>query len=114
MAYRIDDVFSALADSSRRNILLMLSKGSKNVNSIAGEFKISRPAVSKHLKILEHSKLIVQKKEGRQRYFSLNPEPIKKIINWFKFYDKFWDNKLNSLKQFVEKNNDGTSQKSHN
>lgn len=102
MNYRIDDIFSALADSNRRNILTMLSKGSKNVNSIAGEFKISRPAVSKHLRILEHSKLVVQNKEGRERYFSLNPKPIKEVFNWFKFYDKFWDDKLHLLKNYIE------------
>lgn len=74
-----------------------------HVNAIAGKFRISRPAVSKHLKILDRSKLITFKKEGRERYYSLNPKPIRSVFEWLKFYDKFWDEKLNSLKTFVER-----------
>lgn len=103
MPYKIDDVFSTLADSNRRNMLVMLRDGDKNVNNIAEHFKISRPAVSKHLRILRRSKLVNFKKEGRERYFSLNPKPLKEVINWLKFYDKFWDKKLKSLKIFLEK-----------
>jgi len=98
-----NEIFSALADESRRNILMMLSEESKNVNSIAESFKISRPAVSKHLRILERSKLVTVKEVGRERLFTLNPKPIKQAIDWFKFYEKFWDDKLNSLKNFLEK-----------
>ena len=102
MPYKIDDVFSALADVNRRDMLLLLAEGDKNVNSIAEHFKISRPAVSKHLRILRRSNLVKFKKEGRERYFSLNPKPMKEVFNWLKFYDKFWDNKLKSLKIFLE------------
>ena len=100
-----NEIFSALADESRRNILMMLSVESKNVNAIAESFKISRPAVSKHLRILERSKLVTAEWKGRERYFTLNPEPVKQAMNWFKFYEKFWNDKLNSLKQFLEKDN---------
>ncbi len=99
----VNSVFSALADENRRKILVMLSKESMHVNAIAGKFRISRPAVSKHLKILDRSKLITFKKEGRERYYSLNPKPIRSVFEWLKFYDKFWDEKLNSLKTFVER-----------
>ncbi|MEO8514787.1 MAG: metalloregulator ArsR/SmtB family transcription factor [Ignavibacteria bacterium] len=98
----VNSVFSALADESRRKILVMLSKDRMHVNEIAGNFNISRPAISKHLRILEHSKLVKQVKEGRERYFSLNPKPIKVVFDWLKFYDTFWDNKLNALKSFIE------------
>ncbi|HEY3250452.1 MAG TPA: metalloregulator ArsR/SmtB family transcription factor [Ignavibacteria bacterium] len=103
LSYKINDVFSALADEHRRNMLVMLSKGSKNVNEIASAFKISRPAVSKHLKILKRSNLVAIKKEGRNRYFSLNPKPVKEVFDWLKFYDKSWDRKLQSLKNYLEK-----------
>ena len=103
MSYNINNVFSALADEHRRNMLLLLSKGSKNVNGIAEHFKISRPAVSKHLKILKRSNLVQIKKEGRNRYFSLNPKPMKGVIDWLKFYEKFWNEKLDSLQNFLEK-----------
>ena len=97
-----NEIFSALADENRRNILIMLSEGSKNVNAIAEKFKISRPAVSKHLRILNRSNLVIANQKGRERYFSLNPEPARQAINWFKFYDKFWNDKLTSLKNYVE------------
>ncbi len=98
-----NEIFSALADESRRNILMMLSTGSKNVNAIAESFKISRPAVSKHLRILERSKLVKAKREGRERIFTLNPEPVKQAMDWFKFYEKFWNEKLDALVNYLEK-----------
>ena len=104
MINKVDNIFSALADSSRREILVMLSKGSKSAGSIAGEFKISRPAVSKHLRILKDSGLVETNKQGRERYFSINPAPIKEVFNWLKFYDKFWDEKLHLLKTYIESN----------
>ncbi len=97
-----NSVFSALADQSRRKILVMLSKEQMHVNEIADKFNISRPAVSRHLRILERSKLITFKKEGRQRYYKLNPKPIKAVFDWLKFYDAFWENKLSTLKTFIE------------
>ncbi|NOS86204.1 MAG: winged helix-turn-helix transcriptional regulator [Ignavibacteria bacterium] len=98
-----NSVFSALADENRRKIIVMLSRESMNVNAIAEKFRISRPAISKHLRILENSKLVSQVKEGRERYYSFNPKQMNAAIDWFKFYDMFWDNKLNALKKFIEK-----------
>jgi uncharacterized protein YndB with AHSA1/START domain/DNA-binding transcriptional ArsR family regulator len=103
VAYRIDDVFSALADSNRRQILLMLTEHEMNVNSIASNFKVSRPAVSKHLKILERSKLVKPRRKGRNRYFELTVEPLNEVRGWLKFYEKFWDEKLNSLETYLQK-----------
>ena len=102
MPYKINDVFSALADENRRNMLVMLAKENKNVSSIAEHFKFSRPAVSKHLRILKKARLVKMTKKGRERYFSLNPVPVKEVFDWLKFYDEFWDDKLNLLKKYVE------------
>jgi DNA-binding transcriptional ArsR family regulator len=102
MTYNTNDIFSALADSSRRDILVMLSKGEKSVNSIAEHFRISRPAVSKHLRVLRKSRLIKERKSGRQRLLSFNPSPMNEVFKWLKFYDKFWTDKLNLLKKYVE------------
>ena len=102
MAYKIDDVFSALADSNRRHILLMLSEKNLSVNTIAEKFKISRPAISKHLKVLLNTKLVVQNHVGRERYYQLNVEPLNEVRSWLSFYDKFWDSKLNALKNYLE------------
>lgn len=102
MAYKIDDVFSALADSNRRKILMMLAERELTVNSISEEFKFSRPAVSKHLKILLKTNLVSSRQEGRERYYNINVEPLNEVRDWMKFYDKFWDKKLQSLKNYVE------------
>jgi DNA-binding transcriptional ArsR family regulator len=102
MAHNIDTVFSALADSNRRQILVMLSEKDMSVNSIAGKFKVSRPAISKHLKVLTRSKLVKPKRKGRQRYYSLNAAPLNEVKSWLKFYEKFWNEKLNLLKSYVE------------
>jgi len=104
MNKRIDYVFSALADESRRQILTMLTDKEMHVNSIASNFKFSRPAVSKHLRILTESKLVKARKEGRERYYKLNPEPLNEVYKWLERYSKFWDEKLNALKNFVENN----------
>jgi DNA-binding transcriptional ArsR family regulator len=108
---KVNNIFSALADENRRRIMVMLSQESKSVNAIAEKFNISRPAISKHLRILERSKLVTQKKEGRERYYSFNPKPMKAVFDWLKFYDKFWDAKLNSLKLFVEGKHDTDNKK---
>lgn len=104
MANKIDHIFSALADGSRRQILMMLRKEEMHVNRIAESFKFSRPAVSKHLRILENSKLVKARKDGRERFYRLNPEPLNEVYKWLEYYNKFWDDKLNSLKNFIENN----------
>ena len=103
MERQIDSVFNALADSSRRKILTMLTDKEMKVNDIAGHFKFSRPAVSKHLRILENSKLVIPRWDGRERYFRTNPKPLKQVEKWLENFDKFWDVKLSSLKNFIEK-----------
>lgn len=99
---QIDNVFSALADASRRKILLLLTEKELSVNRIAKNFKVSRPAISKHLRILQKAKLVVPRQEGRERYYRLNPAPLTEAQRWLQFYDKFWDEKLGSLKQLME------------
>ena len=102
MAYRIDDVFSALADQNRREILLLLSENKMTVNAISEKFKISRPAISKHLKVLLKTRLVVPKQKGRERYYQLNVDPLNEVKEWLTFYDKFWYKKLHQLKNYLE------------
>ena len=103
MAYKIDDVFSALADQNRRQILTMLADKELTVNSISKKFKFSRPAVSKHLKVLLNTNLVVSRREGRERYYNINVEPLNEVPDWLKTYDKVWDKRLNALKNYLEK-----------
>ena len=102
MAYKIDDVFSALADYNRRQILIMLSEEKMTVNAISEKFDISRPAISKHLKILLNTNLVVPFQKGRERYYQINVEPLNEVREWLEFYDKFWDKKLKQLKNYLE------------
>ena len=106
MAYKVDDVFSALADQNRRQILMMLADKELTVNSISEKFKFSRPAVSKHLKVLLKTNLVESRQEGRERYYHINVEPLNEVRDWLKFYDKFWDKKLQALKNYVEEKSD--------
>ena len=81
----------------------MLSDSDLSVNSIAEKFNVSRPAISKHLRVLINTNLVVAKQVGRERHYKLNVEPLNEVREWLKFYDKFWDVKLNSLKNYLEK-----------
>jgi DNA-binding transcriptional ArsR family regulator len=103
MSSKVDNIFNALADSSRRKILTMLIDKEMHVNEIAGHFKFSRPAVSKHLRILQESRLVIPRRVGRERFYRVNPKPLKEVNKWLEYFEKFWDDKLTSLKNFIEK-----------
>lgn len=99
------DVFQAIADPTRREIIGLLARETLNLNSVAENFKISRPAVSKHMKILHECGLVIIHKEGRERYCTVNLQSLKEVSNWVEKYRQFWDERLNSLKQFLENDN---------
>lgn len=82
---------------------MMLSDNKMTVNAISQKFSISRPAISKHLKALLKTQLVVPIQKGRERFYQLNVEPLNEVRQWLEFYDKFWDRKLHLLKNFVEK-----------
>lgn len=95
-------VFKALADPTRRDILGALMHGELTVNDIADQFAMSRPAVTKHLDILARSGLVRIERRGRQRFNSLQAEPLKDISEWLEPYSQFWDDALGRLKHAVE------------
>jgi DNA-binding transcriptional ArsR family regulator len=102
--------YKAIADDTRRHILDMLRAEPLTAGAIAKQFerrgrsqaKLSRPAVSKHLSILRRSKLVIAHREGRERIYALNAEPLSQVNNWVKQYEAFWDKQLQSFKEFVE------------
>lgn len=94
--------FSALADPTRRAVLDLLLKGSLPAGQIAQAFPVTRPAVSKHLRLLKRARLVRSRRVGRQRFFELNPEPLKSVDLWLSRYRTFWQSELSSLKEFVE------------
>jgi len=96
------DVFKALADPTRRAILSVLMDGEQSVTKIADEFSISRPAISKHLKLLKDAHLVVEYQEGRNRLYSINPRPLREVDVWLAEFRTMWQAKLGNLKNFLE------------
>lgn len=94
--------FQALADPTRRAVLDLLRRGSRPAGQIASAFPISRPAISKHLRLLRRAHLVREHREGRNRVYHLNPEPLRAVDSWIEQYRSFWVANLNSLKTFVE------------
>jgi DNA-binding transcriptional ArsR family regulator len=94
--------FQALADPTRRAVLDLLSRGSQRAGQIASAFTVSRPAISKHLRLLRRAHLVHEHREGRQRVYQLNPEPLRTVDSWLQQYRRFWSANLASLKAFVE------------
>lgn len=95
------DAWQALADPTRREIITSLSEGEKTINAIADKFHVSRPAISKHIKILEESSLLTIQKNGRERICHLTLEPLEEVYNWVKAYEKFWQGKLDNLDSYL-------------
>ena len=104
------DVFQAIADPTRRDIIDLLSSQSLNLNAVAGHFSVSRPAISKHIKILTECGLITVRQEGRERYCSTDVQKLKEVDLWLNRYRKFWNRKLDALGDFLENQNDDKSQ----
>ena len=94
--------FQALADPTRRAVLDLLRRGSQPAGAIAGSFPVSRPAISKHLRLLRRAHLVREHREGRHRVYQLNPEPLRAVDSWLDEYRNFWKMNLNNLKTFVE------------
>jgi DNA-binding transcriptional ArsR family regulator len=97
-----DDVFRALGDPTRRAILAHLQVGDKPVNDIAERFDMSRPAVSRHLRVLRHANLVVDRWEGRHRFFALNAAPLEAVDRYVQLFRAAWQQRLVGLKNHVE------------
>jgi DNA-binding transcriptional ArsR family regulator len=97
------DVFQAIADPTRREILNMLSRRSMNLNSIAGSFDISRPAVSKHLKILTECGVVTIRRAGRERVCEARLDKLGEVHAWVDQYRTFWTQKFDDLEKYLER-----------
>ena len=97
MATSTLDAFQVIADPSRRQILHLLTKDSYNINTLAENFEMSRPAVSKHIGILQTAGFITIKVIGRERFCTLNQDGFIELRNWINHFDKFWNMKLTNL-----------------
>lgn len=95
------DVFQAIADPTRRQIIDLLSEEPKNLNSLAEEFDISRPAVSQQIKILEECGLVAITKKGRERYCSIQPAQLIPAFMWIEQYKKLWEERIDSFENYL-------------
>jgi DNA-binding transcriptional ArsR family regulator len=107
VTYSAQIVFSALSDPTRRAVLDLLRQGRQRAGQIAGAFPISRPAISKHLRLLRRAHLVQERREGRHRFYQLNPGPLVAVDSWLNEYRMFWEMSLTSLKTLLEKERSG-------
>jgi DNA-binding transcriptional ArsR family regulator len=99
-----DAVFRAIADPTRREILRLLRGGQLTVGEIAGNFQTSRPAISKHLRLLRSAGLVMTQRDGTARICDLNAKPLRAVNDWLRDYEAFWGETMHNLKSYVEEN----------
>lgn len=96
------DVFQAIADPTRREVLRLLSEKEMPISALTSHFPMSRTAIAKHLTILSEAELVHGEKVGREKIYRLQPEPLAELKDWLAYYEQFWTNKLTKLKHIVE------------
>jgi DNA-binding transcriptional ArsR family regulator len=97
-----EDVFRAIADPTRRAILDRLRAGPARAGALAADFRLSRPAVSKHIKVLRDARLVTHERAGRERVYRLDPLPLQRVAGWIEGYRAFWQSSFSNLKRYLE------------
>jgi DNA-binding transcriptional ArsR family regulator len=106
---RLDRTFAALADPTRRAILERLTRGEVTVGELARPFRVSRPAISKHLRVLEGAGLVRRERQGRVSRLELDADAMRIAAEWMERYRIFWTNRLADLKRYIEQAPSSTS-----
>jgi DNA-binding transcriptional ArsR family regulator len=96
------DVFAALANPVRREILVRLREGPRTVTDLAQNFAIGRPAVSEHLQVLRKATLVREEPRGRERYYHLDPRPLEAVDEWVDAFSKYWKQRMNALERLLD------------
>ena len=110
----LDNVFSALADPTRRAILARLAEGESSVGELAEPFDISLPAISRHLRVLRNAGLVLRHKDGRVRRCALDAAPLKAASDWVETYRRFWDDQFDALAEYLEREQENSNAQSTN
>jgi DNA-binding transcriptional ArsR family regulator len=100
------DVFAALANPVRREILVGLKRGPRTVSDIAEGFEIGRPAISEHLQVLRKAKLVREEPRGRERYYHLDPRPLSEVEKWVDAFGRYWKQRMQSLEDVLNEDGD--------
>jgi DNA-binding transcriptional ArsR family regulator len=110
---RLDRTFAALADPTRRAILARLARGDATVGDLARPFHVSRPAISKHLRVLERAGLVHRAREGRVNRCELDAAAMRGAAEWIECYRAFWSGRLDALKRYVEQSRPPQAKERH-
>jgi DNA-binding transcriptional ArsR family regulator len=100
-SHNLDAVFHALSDPTRRAMIQRLAKKDQRVSDLAKPFDMSLAAASKHIQVLERAKLIQRTVQGRTHICRLNPEALSKVRQWLRYYERFWNEKLDALEELL-------------
>lgn len=100
------EAFRAVADPTRRAVLDLLRDGERTVGELCARFDISQPAISQHLKVLRETGLVSVRRDGRVHYYKLEPLPLREVAQWIDHYEQFWDEKLDALGAYLDKQGD--------
>lgn len=105
------DVFRAVSDPTRRQILDLLIATERSVTEIRGSFSMSQPAISQHLRVLKNAGLVAERKDGRKRIYRLQAEPLQAVFDWAAHYQQFWTERLDALGDYLDRDetNGGSS-----
>lgn len=96
------DPFRAIADPTRRRILDLLQDGERPVSELAASFDATLPAISQHLKVLREASLVAERREGRRRFYRVEPEPLRQVSEWVAQYERFWRGRLSALGRYLD------------
>jgi DNA-binding transcriptional ArsR family regulator len=102
---RLDQAFAALANSTRRQILARLAEGEATVNELAEPFNMSLPAISKHIKVLEHAGLITRGQKAQYRPCTIDTAPLQEISNWTEQYRHIWEARFDQMEEYISQLN---------
>lgn len=98
-----NDVFTAIADPTRRAILMRLGAGEQPVTALAEQFEVTLSAISQHIRVLREVGLVDVRKEGRERIYRLNAAPLQAVAAWVDFYEPFWNDRLDALGDYLDR-----------
>jgi DNA-binding transcriptional ArsR family regulator len=100
--FSLDNVFSALADPTRRDILARVARQELSIGEVAKHYDLTFAAVSKHLKVMERAKLIIKRRRGKEQIVYVSPTALKSADDYLEFYRQFWESRLDSLDQYLK------------
>jgi DNA-binding transcriptional ArsR family regulator len=103
------DVYHAIADPTRRAILDRLRAGPAPAGALSADFRQTRPAISKHLRVLRQARLVSEQRSGRERIYQLEPDPLRQVVGWIEGYRAMWQTNLANLKRYLEGKTEGES-----